>query len=189
MRNPSRRIALLDAAIDVLAREGARGLTFRAVDAAAAVPTGTASNYFTGRNELLRQVGAHVFTRLRPDPHQFATTMTKPHDRSLDVELMHQLMARVTADRAGYLALLELQLEATRRPELQSAVTATVREGLDASIAFHLGAGLPGDRSTVLVLYLAMTGLILESLTIPGVLGDNSVAELTELIVRTVVPD
>ncbi|MEE2048187.1 TetR/AcrR family transcriptional regulator, partial [Nocardiopsis tropica] len=39
-QNPERRRALLDAAIDVLAEEGARGLTFRAVDARAEVPTG-----------------------------------------------------------------------------------------------------------------------------------------------------
>ena len=156
------------------------------------MPTGTASNYFAARDELLRQVCAHIFVRLQAAPDQLATTMAKPPDRSLDLELMHQLMARVSADRAGYLALLELQLEATRRPELQAAITATVREGLEARIAFHLGAGLPGNRSTVLVLYLAMTGLMVQSLTVPGVLGDSSVTELTELtelIVRTVVPE
>ena len=42
-QNPARRAALVDAAIEVLAREGARGLTFRAVDVEAAVPNGTAS--------------------------------------------------------------------------------------------------------------------------------------------------
>ena len=41
-RNDQRRATLVDAAIEVLAREGARGLTFRAVDAEAAVPAGTA---------------------------------------------------------------------------------------------------------------------------------------------------
>ncbi|MBF6246867.1 TetR family transcriptional regulator, partial [Nocardia elegans] len=38
--NPERRRALIDAAIEVLARDGARGLTFRAVDKEAGVPTG-----------------------------------------------------------------------------------------------------------------------------------------------------
>ncbi|MGQ5635868.1 MULTISPECIES: hypothetical protein [unclassified Streptomyces] len=41
-QNPARRTALLDAAIEVLAREGSRGLTLRAVDKEAALPTGTA---------------------------------------------------------------------------------------------------------------------------------------------------
>lgn len=59
-RNDERRAALLDAAIEVLAREGARGLTFRAVDAEAGVPAGTASNYFANRDDLLTRVGPRV---------------------------------------------------------------------------------------------------------------------------------
>lgn len=54
-QNLARRAALVDAAIEVLAREGARGLTFRAVDAEARVPNGTASNYFANRDDLLTQ--------------------------------------------------------------------------------------------------------------------------------------
>jgi AcrR family transcriptional regulator len=53
--NPDRRIALLDAALDVLAEEGARGLTFRRLDERAEVPRGTASNYFASRDDLLTQ--------------------------------------------------------------------------------------------------------------------------------------
>jgi DNA-binding transcriptional regulator YbjK len=45
-----RRAALVEAAIEVLARDGARGLT------EAGVPGGTASNYFASRDELLHQV-------------------------------------------------------------------------------------------------------------------------------------
>uniref|UniRef100_UPI0004C8F72E TetR/AcrR family transcriptional regulator n=1 Tax=Streptomyces sp. NRRL S-237 TaxID=1463895 RepID=UPI0004C8F72E len=52
--NQDRRDRLRDAAIAVLAREGGRGLTHRAVDSAAAVPTGTAKNYFPSRDALLR---------------------------------------------------------------------------------------------------------------------------------------
>ena len=66
-RNDERRGALVDAAIEVLAKEGARGLTFRAVDAEAAVPAGTASNYFTNRDHLLTQAGVRVYERLQPD--------------------------------------------------------------------------------------------------------------------------
>lgn len=42
--SPERRAALVDAGVEVLARQGARGLTFRAVDAEAGVPVGTASD-------------------------------------------------------------------------------------------------------------------------------------------------
>ncbi|MFD9166899.1 TetR/AcrR family transcriptional regulator, partial [Streptomyces sp. NPDC059558] len=52
--NQDRRDRLRDAAIGVLAEAGGRGLTHRAVDAAATVPTGTAKNYFPTRDALLR---------------------------------------------------------------------------------------------------------------------------------------
>lgn len=192
--NPERRAALVDAGIEVLAHEGARGLTFRAVDAAAGVPVGTASNYFTGRDDLLRQIDARVHVRLAPDPAVVAELMTRPKDRSLVTAFMHDLTARATRDRTGYLALLELRLEATRRPELRVSYTRSVRADLDEGIAFHRTAGLPGGDETVTVLYLAMLGLLLEHLTLPdvldGVLPGVDVPEgLAERIVRTVLPE
>jgi AcrR family transcriptional regulator len=188
MRNPHRRALLLDAAVDVLAREGARGLTFRKVDDQAGVPAGTASNYFSDRAELLDQVARRVHERLQPDPERLQETMAVPPTRALDRQLMRELVDRVTADRAGFLALLELRLEAVRRPELRERLTTTVRDELEANIGFHLDARLPGNRSTVIVLYLAMTGLILEHLTLPDVLGADRLDEVTAMVVDAVVP-
>jgi DNA-binding transcriptional regulator YbjK len=194
VRNPERRTALIDAGVEVLAREGARGLTFRAVDAEARVPVGTASNYFTGRDDLLRQIDARLHERLAPDPEVMNALLAGPRDRSLVTAFMHDLMARATGDRTGYLALLEMRLEATRRPELRASYTESVRGDLDYGMRFHREAGLPGGDETVAVLYLAMLGLILEHLTLPGVLGGVlpgvSVPEgLVERIVATVVPE
>ncbi|OPG02050.1 TetR family transcriptional regulator, partial [Streptomyces sp. GKU 895] len=168
--NPQRRAALVDAGVEVLAREGARGLTFRAVDAEAGVPVGTASNYFTGRDDLLRQIDARLHVRLAPDPEVLAGLLTRPKDRALVTAFMHDLIARATADRTGYLALLEMRLEATRRPGLRESYTTSVRGDLEQGMEFHRDAGLPGGDETVVVLYLAMLGLILEHLTLPGVL-------------------
>ena len=50
--NAVRRDRLADAAIELLAREGARGLTHRAVDAEAGEPAGTTSRYFRTRDAL-----------------------------------------------------------------------------------------------------------------------------------------
>lgn len=193
-RNPERRAALVDAGAEVLARAGARGLTFRAVDAEAGVPVGTASNYFTGRDDLLRQIDARLHVRLAPDPEVIAELLQRPKDRSLVTAFMHDLMGRATRDRTGYLALLEMRLEATRRPELRASYTESVRGDLTEGMEFHRNAGLPGGDETVTVLYLAMLGLILEHLTLPGVLEDVlpgvGVPEgLIERIVETVVPE
>ncbi len=128
-RDPARRTTLVDAAIEVLALEGTRGLTFRAVDARAGCPAGTASNYFSGRDDPLTQAGRHIHVRMTPDPARIAEAM---------------------------------------RPALRAEPTTAVRAAPDDSIRFHLDAGLPGDADDVLVLCLAMTGLLLEVLTLPG---------------------
>ncbi|WP_189228708.1 TetR/AcrR family transcriptional regulator [Streptomyces flaveolus] len=192
--NPERRAALVDAGVEVLAREGARGLTFRALDTEAGVPVGTASNYFTGRDDLLRQIDARLHQRLAPDPDVVAELLTRPKDRSLVTAFMHDLMGRATRDRTGYLALLEMRLEATRRPGLLASYTRSVRGDLEEGMEFHRAAGLPGGDETVVVLYLAMLGLILEHLTLPdvlnGVLPTVDVPDaLVERIVATVVPE
>ncbi|MFI7140388.1 TetR/AcrR family transcriptional regulator [Streptomyces massasporeus] len=192
--NPGRRAALVDAGVEVLAREGARGLTFRAVDAEAGVPVGTASNYFTGRADLLRQIDTRLHVRLAPDPGVVAELMTRPRDRSLVTAFMHDLMSRATRDRTGYLALMELRLEATRRPELLTSYTESVRGDLEEAMEFHRTAGLPGGDESVAVLYLAMLGLLLEHLTLPGVLdgalpGVSVPDGLVERIVATVLPE
>lgn len=51
-----RRDEVLDGAVEVLGTLGLRGLTHRAVDAAAGVPAGTASNYFRSRAALVRGI-------------------------------------------------------------------------------------------------------------------------------------
>ncbi len=187
-RNPERRTALVDAAIEVLALEGARGLTFRAVDARAGCPAGTASNYFTGRDDLLTQAGRHIHVRMTPDPARVAEAMRPAPSRALVTELMRWLVQRQADERTGYLAMLELRLEATRRPALRAELTAAVRAALDDSIRFHLDAGLPGDADDVLVLCLAMTGLLLEVLTLPEVLPEDELSTLVEKIVTRSLP-
>ena len=141
VRNEARRTALLDAAIDVLAEEGARGLTYRAIDAKAEVPAGTASNYFANRDELMAEVST------------------------------------------SYLAMMELRLEATRRPELRTALTKTFAANLDFNISFNEESKLPGDRMTVLLMYFGMTGLIYERLTLPGVVEPMDLDQLIEVLV------
>lgn len=170
MRNAQRREALVDAAIELLADQGARGLTFRAVDTRAGVPAGTTSNYFASRDELITQAGERIYQRLAPDPATLARSLSGPRDHQRVIELVRELTERIGAYRTGYLALLELRLEATRRPALRQVLTATVRADLEATIAYHLDTGLPGDATTAVLLYLALNWLVLERLTLPDVL-------------------
>ncbi|MEU1962960.1 TetR family transcriptional regulator [Nocardia sp. NPDC019304] len=185
--NPERRQALLDASIEVLAREGARGLTFRAVDQEAGVPAGTASNYFPNRDALLVQVGNRYYERLIPSDETMARSRG-PQTRESMIELMTEVVDRVFHFRTGYLAILELRLEATRRPELQALLTERVRADLDFNIANYQESQLPGDEDAVVLLYLALNWLILERLTLPGIFDEQRAAELVRTIVERAIP-
>ncbi|GHH75474.1 TetR family transcriptional regulator [Kitasatospora indigofera] len=186
-RNAERRAALVDAAIEVLAEEGARGLTFRAVDAEAGVPAGTASNYFANRDDLLTQAGARVYERLQPDEETIARQRAAGADRETYALLMRETVGRISAFRTGYLALLELRLEATRRPGLRAVLTERVRADVDANVAYHEESGLPGDATAVRLLYLAFNWLIVEQLTLPGVFSEAERERLVTAAVERVV--
>lgn len=186
-RNDQRRVTLVDAAIEVLAREGARGLTFRAVDAEARVPVGTASNYFTNRDDLLTQTGARVYERLQPDGTAIARQQAAGRSRETYAGLMRDIVDRVTSFRAGYLALLELRLEATRRPELRRVLTARVRADVDANVAYHEASGLPGDTTAVKLLMLTLNWLIVEQLTLPDVFTETEREQLVAAAVERIV--
>ncbi|MFB7587450.1 TetR/AcrR family transcriptional regulator [Streptomyces sp. NPDC056169] len=188
-RNPERRTALLDAAIEVLADEGARGLTFRAVDARAGVPTGTSSNYFADRDQVLSEVADRIFVRLTPEPGAVDTAMLPEPSRALVVELMRWLARRMAAERTCYLGLFELRLEAARRPELQKRFTQVLRDDLDLNIRLHVESRMPGDADTVRVLYFALTGLLLDHFTVPGLHAERDLDELVETVVDRIVPE
>ncbi|MFJ8230796.1 TetR/AcrR family transcriptional regulator [Streptomyces sp. NPDC094448] len=186
-RNDERRAALVDAAIEVLAREGARGLTFRAVDTEAGVPNGTASNYFANRDDLLTQAGARVYERYQPDEATVARTETAGRDRETYARLMRELVERVASFRTGYLALLELRLEAVRRPELRKVLTERIRADIEANVAYHEQSGLPGDATAVRLLIPALNWLILEQLTLPDLYSAEERDALVTAAVERIV--
>ncbi|MET8848802.1 TetR family transcriptional regulator [Amycolatopsis sp. NPDC004625] len=182
-RNPERRAALLDASIEVLAEDGARGLTFRAVDQRAGVPVGTASNYFASRDEILRHAGERVYERLVDDA-VLAGGLDGPRDAARVTELMHALVDRVAAFPTGFLALLELRLEATRRPELRDVLTRRIRADVEFNVGYHEKAGLPGDGTTVVLLWLALNWLIVERLTLPDLFTGEQRRDLVTALVE-----
>lgn len=185
-QNMARRTQLLDAAIEILAREGVGGLTYRALDAEADLPTGTASNYFRNRNELLRQAGEHVHVRLQLDPQWLEQTLTLPAGPALMTTLLQNLVQRVLDNRSAYLALLELRLAATRHPDLQATLTQTIQANLERDKAFsqqHFGV----SEADFMVMYLALSGLLVEQLTLPQALP-LSPDELVKAVLERCLP-
>lgn len=129
-----RREELADAAIATLARVGMRGLTHRAVDRQAGLPEGSASYYFRTRQALLQAVverlaeldAAEVPVLPAGDLDAFAKAAAEVVE------------AWATTGRQRQLARYELALEATRRPELRTALV-TSGAAVRAMVAERLG--------------------------------------------------
>ncbi|MFK3679444.1 TetR/AcrR family transcriptional regulator [Microbacterium sp. NPDC090218] len=166
-KNEGRRQAIADAGLAVLAREGSRGLTHRAVDVAAGVPTGTTSNYFRSRDALVAGLVERIGERLAPSPEDLAQRSTGVPGRALFADYVRDIVRRLSDDREVTLALFELRLESSRRPEVAAVLGAWQRSGLDGDVAFNTGAGLPGGRREIALFHYAIDGLLLDRLTTP----------------------
>lgn len=185
-RNPNRRAALADAGLRVLAEEGPRGLTHRAVDEEAKVPSGTTSNYFRSRDALLGALGARIYERLAPPAEVLANPRAKPPTVSSLLAYMHDIVHRITAQPELWLALLELRLAARRQPGLAAPLNATLHAGYRADVAFHAAAGLPGGAREIALLHYALDGLLLDRLS-ASIGSDESLDQALAMLVERVV--
>lgn len=182
VRNDERRAELADAGIRVLARDGARGLSHRAVDAAATAPPGTTSNYFRTRAALLDALVTRIGERLAPDPAVQEAFRGRAPDRELFRDYIRDIVARLGTERDVTLALFELRLEAARRPDVAAVLGGWLRAGLDGDVAFNLSAGLPGGRAEIVLLHYAIDGLLLDRLT-TSIDPETAAEEAADLLV------
>ncbi|MEV8228899.1 TetR/AcrR family transcriptional regulator [Streptomyces sp. NPDC079167] len=136
--NLERRHRLGDAAIDVLALSGCRGLTHRAVDAAAGVPLGTTKNYFPTRDALLLASTERIIELYRAIPRP------TPTDRVGLTALLRTLLEHARGPgRSRVRALLELQREATRTAWLAAPLDVFAANDFAYFEQAQMSAGLP----------------------------------------------
>lgn len=184
-RNDERRSALADAGIRVLAQEGARGLTHRAVDTIAGTPRGTASNYFPTREDLISALVKRIEERLTPDPEAIRSGESRSPDKALFADYLRDVVRRLSADPHVSLALFELRLEAARKPTVGAALRAWRQRAFHDDVVFNDTAGLPGSQTEIALLHYAIDGVMLDQLTVPldtGLTVDEIVYELVERI-------
>jgi DNA-binding transcriptional regulator YbjK len=148
-----RRRDLCDAAIHLLATEGARGLTHLRVDRQAGFADGTTSFYYQTRSALLRGAIDRV---IELDVADFTEALDATRVGEVDSLLSHlaehAMRTAVEPERTRARARFELTMIASRDPEL-SAVFESLADRFvaisEAAVAQVQPAGTPPDPTLV----------------------------------------
>lgn len=169
-RNAPRRRTLADTAIALLAASGVHGVTHRAVEQAAGLPTGTASNYFRTREALLVAATERVVELHLADldtaaaRHRPPSGVTTGEQVDLVAGSLHEA---ATTHRARYLAVVELRIEALRRPVLAATLARLVLTGHAATAAHHVQLGLDVAPDRIPDLVMLYGGALFTLVTTP----------------------
>lgn len=166
-RGEERTRRVLEATIRLLAREGPRGVTHRAVASEAGTSLRATTYYFASREELLTEALRHyaetAFDRFDRIQHAEPAARADPLDAAARM-LTDTVMSDLTDDRDGLVAEYELVLEASRRPELAPAY-AKWQAGLLALLEAHARElGSPTPQVHARLVLAALRGLEIEAL-------------------------
>ncbi|HVW45391.1 MAG TPA: TetR family transcriptional regulator C-terminal domain-containing protein [Amycolatopsis sp.] len=163
---------IADSAIEVIAREGMRGLTHRAVDREAGLAPGSTSYYARTRLALLEL----AVTRMA----DLDEAAAPPRDaRPLPDVLAGFLHTMLTEAPARTRARFEFALEASRRPELRAVYDRVGRRFRDACTALLADAGSPAPGRHARMLITWCDGVLFDSLAGTGAASPPDRAELT----------
>ncbi len=164
----NRRAVLADAAVEVLAREGGRGLTHRAIDREAGFPEGTTKNYHATREALFVAIGRRVAEQQTAAMRRLREQLPDGVAQS-DVTALYLAMLRrmVTTARSQFLALFELHLEGVRNPQVSAALGEITLAGVDSAVHLHAAVGEPIPARGAGLLDAGMLGVAMSMLSLP----------------------
>lgn len=166
-----RRTLLLDTAITVIADQGLRGLTHRAVQEAAGLPHGSVTYYFKTWDLLVLAVVDRMIEvekeRSAPAVHAFLRAMaTRPSEP--DYEQIAELLGNWwTASRELLLARFELELAGAREPLIREAMARCGAEFRQLAEIVALSAGSRDAQFDAQVMTKLIDGLMLDFVVRP----------------------
>jgi DNA-binding transcriptional regulator YbjK len=121
-RGEARRRALLDAAVRLLARDGARAVTHRAVASEAGTTHGAPRYWFSTREQLLDEALRHIAAGQVAAVERVLDEVADASPAQRVERLARHINGPLAADRDATVARYELFLEAARRPRLRRAL-------------------------------------------------------------------
>ncbi|MEU2751466.1 TetR family transcriptional regulator C-terminal domain-containing protein [Streptomyces collinus] len=165
-----RRTLLADAALDVLADEGVRGLTHRAVDRKAALPPGTTSAYFRTRAALLTGLVSRLVQLDQAELQAIAENLPPIRTAEQLVDGMVLLTRqRLTGEgRRRSLARYACTVESVRDPELREILIPRENAGREAVRLFLAGQGVTDVENRTHTLLTCIDGLVFDRLVSGG---------------------
>ncbi|MFK0215472.1 TetR/AcrR family transcriptional regulator [Streptomyces sp. NPDC090298] len=165
-----RRTLLADAALDVLADEGMRGLTHRAVDRRAAMPPGTTSAYYRTRAALLTGLVARLVQLDQAELHGAADALPPLHSVEDLVDGMVALTRqRLTGEgRRRSLARHACAIESVRDEELREILVPRENAGREAVRLFLAQHGVADVENRTHTLLTCVDGLVFDRLVNGG---------------------
>ncbi len=184
-RGERTRERILEAVLEIVALEGPRAVTYRAVAERADVALGVMTYHFASRRDLLSGAFRLYLERLRSSarslPLEEARGLTPRQQSRLVVGFVREL---VTGERVSSLANYELMLELARDPELRASVDAetAVTENMAAELVRASGSTKP--REDALLVSAAIEGLVLYWLARPD---DPAYARRIEAALRRMI--
>lgn len=163
-----RRLQLLDAALHVVADEGLRGLTHRAVDRRAGLPQGSCSAYLRTRRALQAALTEYVAGTLGSDVAALAQELQGCEDgEDRAVDLTMRLFLRWLDERELLLAKLELSMEASRDAELADLLAAYRSRLIEVVEQIMAARGRESSNARAEALVAAFDGILLAALQKP----------------------
>ncbi|MEU4269329.1 TetR family transcriptional regulator C-terminal domain-containing protein [Streptomyces sp. NPDC026092] len=178
---------LADAALGVLADAGMRGLTHRAVDAAAGLPAGTTSAYCRTRSALLTALVRRLVDLDQAELSAAGERLPEPRSAAeLAESVLGLVAARLTGEgRRRSLARYACAVESVRDPELREILVPRENPGRDAVRRFLAAQGVEDPEGRSLALLACVDGLVLDRV-VRG--GNVSAEEVEGLVVAALRP-
>lgn len=166
-RGAARREALLDAATRLLAREGARALTHRAIAAEAGTTHGIARYYFGTLDQLLDEALRRLANQQVEEVRALFHELPDADVPQRITRIVQYVTGSLAHDRDSGIARYEFFLEVARRGQLQASLN---EWGVAQRAAFARelrGAGSADPETDAADLLTLINGLLLEQLALP----------------------
>lgn len=175
--DPQRREKIIDATLDMIAENGVAGTSHRKIAAAAGVPLGSMTYYFSGMHELLSEAFTLLAERVA---HRYTEILSAATTREEAREAMVDIITGDIWETPRTLLLsYELYGFATRNAEVRSVILSWMEQS-------RVAIGKHFDPLTTYALDAAIEGLTIHRSFNPEITRET----VTEIIHRlTVVPE